>query len=112
MVAEVRADYPSEWAAIGAVAQRLGDRQYRDAAQVDPPGPRSIGCVNLIWPDLLLRPGPTWVVVALAGRDCSTLIGHEPAQRAAACRARRRQVPAARSMSSPRPHVSVQVTNS
>jgi transposase len=24
MVAEVRADYPSEWAAIGAVAQKLG----------------------------------------------------------------------------------------
>ena len=24
MVAEVKADYPSEWAAIGAVAQKLG----------------------------------------------------------------------------------------
>jgi hypothetical protein len=56
-----------------------------------PAGPRSIGCVNLIWPDLLLR--PTWAVVALAGRDCSTSIGHQPVQRTPACRARRRQVP-------------------
>jgi transposase len=41
MVAEVRADYPSEWAAIGAVAQRLGIgstetlRKWTRRAEVD-----------------------------------------------------------------------------
>ena len=38
MVAEVTPDYPSQWAAITAVAQKLGHRHGRDVAQVGAPG--------------------------------------------------------------------------
>jgi hypothetical protein len=38
MVAEVNQSYDSQWAAIGAVAQKLGIGLDRDGAQVGPPG--------------------------------------------------------------------------
>ena len=38
MVAEVTPNYDSQWAAIGAVAQKLGVGTARDGAQVGPPG--------------------------------------------------------------------------
>lgn len=38
MVAEVRPDYDTEWAAMKAVAPEAGHRHDRDAAQVGPAG--------------------------------------------------------------------------
>ena len=37
MVAEVRPQYPSQWAAITAVAGNVGDRNPGDVADLDPP---------------------------------------------------------------------------
>ena len=38
MVAEVQAVYPSQWATMAAVAQKLGIGADRDAAEVGAPG--------------------------------------------------------------------------
>jgi hypothetical protein len=81
VVAEVKADYPSEWAAIGAVAQKLGIgssetlRKWIRQAEVDVgtrPGvtseDRLTGSAGDYWPHLPTSGGPTRVKGILVRR--------------------------------------------
>ena len=46
MVAVVRSDYPSEWAAIGAVAQKLGIGSWEEFGRSQRPR-TALNCVQL-----------------------------------------------------------------